>query len=114
GSYWKLGLASVVRRRWQSILQIVVFAIALMLLVVIYLMRTSLVSEWQAQLPADAPNHFLINIAPAEMAEVKSYLVSHEIESDWLYSMVQGRLCHLYGHPARLAGSKEVRDTAIV
>lgn len=113
GSYWKLGLASVVRRRWQSILQIVVFAIALMLLVVIYLMRTSLVSEWQAQLPADAPNHFLINIAPAEMAEVKSYLVSHEIDSAGLYAMVRGRLSHINGQPARQAVSKEEEVNAL-
>src|SRR5690554_3724717 len=113
GSYWKLGLAGVVRRRWQSILQIVVFAIALMLLVVIYLMRTSLVSEWQGQLPADAPNHFLINIAPAEMPEVKSYLVDHQVRSAGLYAMVRGRLSDINGQPALQAVSKDEEVNAL-
>lgn len=113
GSYWKLGMAAVVRRRWESILQIVVFAVALMLLVVIYLLRTSLVSEWQEQLPPDAPNHFLINIAPMDMPEVESYLADHRISSAGLYAMVRGRLSHINGQPARQAVSKDEEVNAL-
>ncbi len=44
--------------------QMAVFAMTLMLAATLVLVRSSLLDDWQAQLPDDAPNHFLINIAP--------------------------------------------------
>src|SRR5690606_27012860 len=70
-------------------------------------------SELHAQLPADAPNHFLIDIAPAEMSEVKSYLADHQVHSAGLYDMVRGRLSHINGQPALQAVSKDEEVNAL-
>ncbi len=113
GSFWKLGLASVARRRWQSILQMVVFALALMLLTIIYLTRTSLVSEWQAQLPEDAPNHFLINIAPEDIPALDRYLEEQAVPAAGLYPIVRGRLSHINNEPARRVVSKDEEVNAL-
>lgn len=113
GSYWRLGLASLARRRRESILQVVVFALALMLLLIIFLLRTSLVSQWQAQLPPDAPNHFLINIAPSDVDAIRDYLNEQGIVSTELYPMVRGRLTHINDKPAQQSVSKEAEVNAL-
>ncbi len=51
--------------------QMAVFAMTLMLAATLVLVRSSLLDDWQAQLPDDAPNHFLINIAPDAVDDVE-------------------------------------------
>ncbi len=92
GSVWRLGIANVLRRRWLSLLQIIVFGIGFMLLAVMVLLRTSLLHEWQLQIPSNAPNVFLINIAPGEVEKLGRDLQNIGIRSETLYPMVRGRL----------------------
>lgn len=97
GGVWRLALAGIWRRRHQSILQIVVFSIALLLLFTMYTVRTSLVEDWQKQLPEGSPNHFLLNIAPAEVEGVKALLQQRNILTAEIYPMVRGRLVSING-----------------
>ncbi|MDO6747658.1 ABC transporter permease [Gilvimarinus sp. 1_MG-2023] len=99
GSRWRLALASIQRRRGASVLQVVVFATAIMLLLTLTIVRTSLIEEWQVKVPADAPNHFLINIAPSEVADFKQLLMDDNLRVEPLYPMVRGRLTHIDGEP---------------
>ena len=98
-SFVRLGIASVLRRRWQSVFQVLFFSLALMLLAIIYLTRTSLLGDWQSQLPAGAPNHFFINIAEQQVDDVNRYFDSHNVETSGLYPMVRGRLTHINSTP---------------
>ena len=66
GVAWRYGIANVARRGRESSVQVVAFGIGLMVLLLLTSVRTELMTEWQATLPASAPNHFLINIQPAE------------------------------------------------
>lgn len=91
-SSWRLALAGISRRRGQSILQIVVFSIALLLLFTMYSLRSHLIDDWQLQLPSDSPNHFLLNIAGSEVPQVEKKLASRNINSAEIYPMVRGRL----------------------
>ncbi len=109
---WRLALVALYRHRRSTLSQISVFAMTVMLATTLLLVRTSLLSDWQNQLPAQAPNHFLINIAPADVADVAAFWqeLGHPLEA--LYPMVRGRLTELNGQPVRQAVSKdrEVRE----
>ncbi|EGG92961.1 ABC transporter [gamma proteobacterium IMCC1989] len=66
-----------------------------MLLMVLYAVRTSLIEEWRLQLPTDAPNHFIMNIAPHEKAELETLLVENALDANDMYPMVLGRISAL-------------------
>ncbi|WP_246139721.1 ABC transporter permease [Parahaliea aestuarii] len=99
GSIWRLALAGLQRRGTANALQVVIFAMAIMLLLVLVLVRTSLIREWQAQLPADAPNHFMLNIAPDEVQDIEQMLRSSDVPSEAIYPMIRGRVMSVNAEP---------------
>lgn len=92
GSAWRLALASMRRRGLQNSVQAVIFSLSIMLLLMLALVRTSLIEEWQIQLPQGTPNHFLVNVAEYEVAAVDQLLTSNQLEKEHIYPMVRGRL----------------------
>ena len=109
GSIWRLALANLQRRRGQSLMQLVIFAVAFMLLIGLTLVRSSLIEDWRVQLPEEAPNHFLVNIAPEEVAPIQKFLDRNQIDRQPLYPMVRGRLTHINGE-LREAGDRLNRE----
>jgi len=101
GSSWRLALAGMQRRGQENTLQILVFGLAIMLILIVILVRTALIDEWQSQLPEGAPNHFVINIAPTDVAPIEQLLVDNNIESQPLYPMISGRVVEVNGENAR-------------
>ncbi len=97
GSVWRLALAGLQRRGGANTLQVVVFSMAIMLLLILLLVRTSLIEEWQMQLPEGTPNHFLVNIAPHEVNQVREALDRKAVLSQPLYPMIRGRMTHING-----------------
>ena len=95
GSIWRLALASLQRRGGANTLQVVIFSLAIMLLLVLVLVRTSLIEEWQMQLPEGTPNHFLLNIAPDEVNAVRESLDQKAVLGQPLYPMIRGRITHV-------------------
>jgi len=113
GNAWRLALVGLYRHRKASLSQIAVFAMTLMLAATLILVRTSLLADWQAQLPNDAPNHFLINIAPDSVDEIDTFWQERGQPLDKLYPMVRGRLTELNGQPVKEAVSKDERIGAL-
>lgn len=97
GSRLRLALAALQRRHRDSIAQILVFGLAIMLLLVLLLLRTALVDEWRSALPEDVPNHFLMNVTPAQLAGVGALLDAHTERQGPLYPMVRGRAVTVNG-----------------
>jgi putative ABC transport system permease protein len=97
GSIWRLALAGLQRRGTANALQVVIFAMAIMMLLMLLLVRTSLIDEWQAQLPVDAPNHFLINVSPEEVPSIEALLHEKHIPSEAFFPMVRGRVMSVNG-----------------
>ena len=92
GSAWRLALSALQRRHRESVAQITIFGLAIMLLLVLLLVRTALLDEWRAQLPADAPNHFVMNVAEDEVAAVQALLAEHTNYNGRLFPMIRGRV----------------------
>ena len=97
GSAWRLAVAGLQRRQLESALQILAFGLALMLLLTLFLVRTSLLSEWRNQIPADAPNHFAMNILPEERGEIRAFLDVAKVTVTPEYPMIRGRITALNG-----------------
>lgn len=99
GSVWRLALAGLQRRGVANSLQMVIFAIAIMLMLVLVIIRTALIDQWQAQLPAGTPNHFLVNIAPDERADLETFFLELGVEPQIQYPMTRGRIMAVNGAP---------------
>lgn len=97
GGFWRLAFANLQRNRGQSLIQILVFAIAIMLLFTLTIVRTSLIEEWKVQVPDDAPNHFLVNIPPEELPQVQTLLQEANVRPEPVYPMMRARLTHING-----------------
>lgn len=97
GGFWRLAFANLQRQRGQSLVQILVFSIAIMLLFTLTIVRTSLIEEWKVQVPDEAPNHFLVNIPPSELNNVQALLAENQVRPEPLYPMMRARLTHING-----------------
>ncbi|NWG86407.1 MAG: FtsX-like permease family protein [Hydrogenophilaceae bacterium] len=95
----RFGLAQMLRHRFDSTLQLGAFTLALFLVALLALVRSDLIEGWRQQMPADAPNHFLVNIAPDQQPAVAAFLARHGLAASELYPMVRGRLVSKNGQP---------------
>ena len=75
----------------------VIFAIAIMLMLVLIMVRGALVDQWQAQLPPGSPNHFMLNITAEERTSLTQFLVERGIESEPQFPMTRGRVMAVNG-----------------
>jgi putative ABC transport system permease protein len=89
---WRYGLASVSRRPAASVAQITSLGLGLMVLLLLTFVRGDLLSRWQAALPADAPNRFIINVQPEQLEGVRDWLQGAGVAQPEFYPMVRGRL----------------------
>jgi putative ABC transport system permease protein len=100
GVAWRYGIANVARRGRESSVQVVAFGIGLMVLLLLTSVRTELMAQWQATLPADAPNHFLFNIQPQERDAVGAALVAAGMDRPRFTPLVRARISAVNGRPA--------------
>ena len=94
---WRMGMANLYRHRGFNTLQILIFSLALMLLLILISVRTGLITQWQNQLPEDAPNHFAFNIFPEEKSALARLFKQENIARSPFYPMVRGRLIDING-----------------
>lgn len=92
GSAWLLGLAGLQRRRSANAITMTVLAMAIMLMLVVTMIRTSLIEQWRAQLPEGSPNHFVMNVAPDESTRFLATLERNAVETEPLFPMIRGRV----------------------
>lgn len=107
----RFGLAQLLRHRFDSTLQLGAFTLALFLVALLALVRSDLIAGWQQQLPPQAPNYFLVNIAPHQQQAVAAYLAEHRLKASALYPMVRGRLISKDGVPIAETLPEDARDS---
>lgn len=89
---WRLVTGSLHRRQGFNTLILAAFGTAFLALATLYFARTSLLHEWRLKIPVDAPNHFLVNIAPHEKDAIQSELDNAGIKQRFLYPSVRARV----------------------
>ena len=99
GVAWRYGINNLWRRPLLSISQILAFGLTLMAVALIALVRGDLINTWQAQLPPQTHNHFVVNILPEQRDDFAAYLRTQQIESSEIYPLVRGRLAEVAGEP---------------
>lgn len=101
GSAWLLAKSALRRRSQQSVLQIMVFAVTFMSLLTLSLLRSDLISDWQAQLPEDTPNHFMMNITEAQLSGIEAFYQQRNLQGNPFYPMMRAGLLTVNGEPVR-------------
>jgi putative ABC transport system permease protein len=99
GVAWRYGLANIARRGRDSVVQIAAFGLGLMVLLLLAVVRNDLLADWRASLPANMPNHFLINIRPDERAPLQEFFSARGVAKPQLFPMIRARLTHIDGRP---------------
>ncbi len=94
-----------------TISQISAFGLAFIIMLSTVLIRSELLSEWQSQLPEDAPNHFLINVQENEVEPLESLLTQNNVQTEGIYPMVRGRVTGLNDMTLEEALNEEQRRT---
>jgi putative ABC transport system permease protein len=97
GKSWHLALANLKRRASENSVQLVSFTIAIMLLLLITVMKSSILSEWEQQFPDDTPNHYLINITQDQIQPLKTFVEENNIANQGFYHIYRGRLSAING-----------------
>jgi len=104
---WRLGLGQLMRNPLAAAGQALAFGLILLAMALIALLRGELLDAWQQQLPADAPNHFVLNVLPADKDAFAARIDALAEHAAPLYPVVPGRLVAINGEPVRELVSKD-------
>ena len=107
GQRFRLSTAGLQRRAASSIVQLSAFAMGIMALLLISIVRVDILAAWEQDLPADAPNVFVVNIQPDQVDGLAIQLASQEIETTGIHPMVRARLVAHNGEPISTDGATE-------
>lgn len=105
--HWRLGLGQLLRYPLAAAGQALAFGLILLAMSLIALLRGELLDTWQNQLPEQAPNHFALNVLPADKDAFAARLAELSPHPAPLYPVVPGRLTMINGEPVRQIVSKE-------
>lgn len=106
---WRLGLGQLLRYPLAAAGQSLAFGLILLAMALIALLRGELLDTWHSQLPPNAPNHFALNILPAEKDGFEQRVKALSPNAEDLYPMVPGRLVAVNGKPVH-AMNEDIRS----
>ena len=94
-----LATRQIAARPAFAVLQVSALAVGLLALVLLFLLRTDLISSWRQATPKDAPNRFVINVQPPQAEAFRKRLEDSGVTRyDW-FPMIRGRLVAIDGKP---------------
>jgi putative ABC transport system permease protein len=111
---WRFGLAGLARRGRLAGLQVAAFGLGIMAMLILGIVRIDLLQTWQSNLPADAPNQFLINVRADDIAPMGALLRAGGVRLSGFYPMVRGRLVAINDRPVRPEDFEDARARRLV
>ena len=106
GAAMTLALSRIKRAPKNSIMQLAALSGSLMLVAVIWLLRSDLLEDWQATQPPDAANVFALNIAPEQRQAYLQKLDTNKIARSQAYPIIRGRLTAINDLSAKESAAK--------
>lgn len=114
GIAFKFGIEHLQRHKQASLIQISAFGLTLTLILTIVLMRNELIEDWKAQLPDNAPNHFMVNIQPEDVDKLSQMFEQQSVVATDVFPMVRGRVVALKGQePLEVLPEKSKRHNSL-
>lgn len=93
----RFGLANLARRRNLSLIQAAALALSLTALNVLAVIGPSLLGEWRADLAADTPNYFLLNVQPDQREPLLQRLREDHAQNLSILPLAVGKLTTING-----------------
>ncbi|MEZ9070228.1 ABC transporter permease [Vibrio splendidus] len=107
----RLALSRINRTPLATGIQFGSLALSLMLLSIIWLVRSDLLSDWQQTLPENAPNAFALNIASYEKDSYLETIDANKVERTQAFPIIRGRLKTINGvEAAKYSDTSEETD----
>ncbi|WKY59455.1 ABC transporter permease [Vibrio sp. SNU_ST1] len=107
----RLALSRINRTPLATGIQFGSLALSLMLLSIIWLVRSDLLSDWQQTLPENAPNAFALNIASYEKDSYLETIDANEVKRTQAFPIIRGRLTTINGvEAAKYSETSEETD----
>ncbi|MGB1186687.1 MAG: ABC transporter permease [Cycloclasticus pugetii] len=103
----RLGLQGVLRDPKASVTQVLAFSITILAMLLSFTVRNDLLTDWQQQIPDEAPNYFAINIFPDQVANFDNILSRQGVPAASFHPVVRGRLVAINGTPVQKIVSKD-------
>ncbi|OGA28630.1 MAG: ABC transporter permease [Betaproteobacteria bacterium RIFCSPLOWO2_02_FULL_65_24] len=97
GITWRYGLANLRRHARANVVQILALSLGLTAVLILTFTREDLLATWQAKIPPDAPNRFLVNVQPDQREPLVALFRDAGLATPPLYPMVRGRFVGLNG-----------------
>lgn len=92
-------MASYVRLPYQTALQITALALGLSLISILIVLRSDVLTRWEAELPSNTPNQFVYGLPVSDKPSFESDIQAAKWASTALYPNVRGRLIAKNGQP---------------
>ncbi len=97
----KLALSRINRTPITSGLQFGALSLSLMLLSIIWLVRSDILADWERTLPEDAPNVFALNISEFELDNYLKSLDENNVTRSQAFPIIRGRLTEINGQDVK-------------
>ncbi|TYK66800.1 ABC transporter permease [Colwellia echini] len=107
GSSWSLAIATLQKRANANAIQLISFALAIKLMLFLVVLKSDIIDDWQQQVPEDAPNMFIINVAENEIAPLETFFIDKNIPHEDFYPVFRGRVDALNGEAFARKTSKQ-------
>lgn len=110
-------LDSLARQPLATISQVLALGLGLTAMLLVFSLRSELLAQWRADLPADTPNQFAIAIPADQVQPLQAVIQQHHWRSSPFYPVVRGRLVAINGKtvqkPADAEPDSGNRDNAL-
>jgi putative ABC transport system permease protein len=93
------GLSQITQFSDSSAAQINAFALVLMSIFLLSLVKNNLLDQWRGAANENAPNYFAFNIAPNEIQSIVTFFKEKQLPDLIYYPMIRGRLTTLNQRP---------------